>query len=491
MKKRAIVLLCTLILGLISLGARIYYISQFQLTDAEAHKSSRTEQFGTDRGLIFDCNMKNLVEYDYKIVSPAFSSDVRFKDAVRYSDSQLCAHLIGYTDCDNNGVSGVEKDYNDYLKSIKNHITVTYNVDARGRVLKGRSKSVDKSELCTDSGLLLSIDKDVQSAAEKYGKSLKKGSVTVMDADSGEIKAMASFPSFNPNKVEECVNDEDMPFLNRALNCYSVGSIFKAVVCMAALESGISPEFSYTCTGHINCGGRNFNCHELDGHGQLDMKGAVAHSCNTYFINLAKKVGYKKILEMCKKLEIDKKIVLSDSIAAAKGNLPTEKVLSSPAGLANFSFGQGELLATPLEFCRIYAVVANGGYLVTPRLTLGKVNGGKASFSSAASKNRVITAHTAALIKKYLEYTVTDGTGRTAKMNCTRAGGKTATAQTGKYSGGKEILISYFVGFFTHGTKTYSVIVMKEGGNSGSGDCAPIFKEIAEYMSGNTAKNRG
>jgi penicillin-binding protein 2 len=436
--------------------------------------------------------MKKLVETDFNIVSPAFSKNIRLKNNIRYSDNQICAHIIGYTNCDNNGVSGLEKDYNSFLRSIKNHITVNYSVDARGRMLLGKNAEIDSSTVCTKDGIKLTVDSDIQNAAQQFGASLKKGAVIVMNAKNGAVKAMASFPAFNPNKAEKYINDKDNPFLNRALNCYNIGSIFKAVVCMAALESGISPYFSYVCTGHENCGGVNFNCHEISGHGRLDMKGAVAHSCNTYFIHLAQKVGYKKIISMCKKLGIDEKIVLSDSIFAKAGNLPNTKVLSSPAGLANMSFGQGELLASPLEFCKIYSVVANGGYLVTPYLVSGKVKNGKLTDSVKKSKvKRIISYQTAKTIKSFLEYTVTDGTGKTAKMNCTRAAGKTATAQTGKYYNGREILISYFVGFFPYKGDIYTIIVMKENGLSGSGDCAPIFKNIAEFICENTKKNKG
>ena len=487
MKKRLNIISAIIILSLFALTLRIAYIDFFKTSSVAVTNGTKEEVYGTDRGLIFDRNLEKLVETQNIKIHTQLSSDFKFNIPLRYSDNQLAEHIIGYTDIDGEGVTGIEKDFNNYLKNIKNNIKIKYFTDAQGRILKGKGIQIDEGEKCTDSGIVLNFDKDIQSFSQKSGEKLKKGCVLVMNSNNGEILSLASFPSFNPNDIEKYINNSDYPLLNRALQNYNIGSVFKVVVCMAALENGISEEYSYVCNGHIKCGGKRFNCHNLKGHGKLDMKGAISLSCNTYFINLAQKVGSEKLFEIAQKLGLNRSIVLSKSIISAKGNLPDKTNLSSPAALANFSFGQGELLDTPLHMACVYSTVANGGYLTEPSVIKAKMLNGKSEEISKPEKTkRVISKASAKKINSFLEETVINGTGKNARVkNCVTAG-KTATAQTGKYVNNKEILISYFIGYITtKENNKYTILVMKENGTSGSADCAPIFKEIGEYISKN------
>lgn len=484
MKQRYNRILAIIFLVLFILSGRIAYIDFFKSSSVSATNGAIEEIYGTDRGLIFDRNMKPLVETESVLRKSLVSSDYKFKVAKRYSDNQIAEHIIGYTDIDSKGITGIEKDYNDYLNSFKNNIKIKYYKDAQGRILKGKGINIDKSEKCTDSGIVLTLDKDIQSFSQKCGSKLKKGCVIVSDSKNGEILALSSFPSFNPNRIKDYIKDNNYPLLNRALLNYNVGSVFKVVVCMAALESGISEEYTYKCKGHINCSGVRFNCHNLKGHGKLDMKNALSKSCNTYFIKLAQKTGAKNIIKIAKRLGLDDSISLSESIITAKGNLPAPDSFSAPAAVANLSFGQGELLETPLHLSMVYSAIANGGTLIKPSIVKYKIINGKAEQKNdnPAFLN-VISKSTANKINSFLEATVSDGTGKNAKLkNCISAG-KTATAQTGKYINGKEILTSYFIGYITTKShKKYTIVVMKENGSSGSSDCAPIFKEIGEYL---------
>lgn len=484
MKKRLNIIGAIIILSLCSLTFRIAYIDFFKTSSVSVTNGAIEEIYGSNRGLIFDRNMQKLVETQNVKTHSKISSDFKFNIPLRYSDNQPAEHIVGYTDVDGEGVTGIEKDYNYYLKNIKNNIKIKYYTDAQGRVLKGKGIQIDNTQKCVNNGVTLCIDKDIQSFSQSCGAKLKKGCVIVMDSKSGEILCLASFPSFNPNKIGDYINDKNYPLINRALQNYNIGSVFKVIVCMAALENGISEDFSYKCKGHINCAGVRFNCHNLKGHGKLDMKSAISKSCNTYFINLAQKVGAEKILEIAKKLGLDKSIFLSESIVSAKGNLPEKSNLSSPAALANFSFGQGELLDSPLHMAVVYSAIANGGYLTKPCIIKGKISNGEIKQISTQSQAKtVISKTTASKINSFLEETVMNGTGKNAAIkNCVIAG-KTATAQTGKYIKNKEILISYFIGYITtNKNNKYTILVMKENGSSGSADCAPIFKEIGEYL---------
>jgi len=479
--KRIKIIAVILIISLFSLGGRIFYIAYNQTDSAAVTANSRVEYYGSGRGLIYDKNLLKLVETQkqtrHSVINPAFSFEV----PQRYANNQLCPHLIGYTDAENNGVSGIEKDYNAYLKAIPNRLILKTYQDARGKILAGKGTEPDTSECCTNSGIVLTIDSKIQSIVQTAGKKLGSGSVVVMDSVSGDILALASFPAYNPNHIAPAIKNPDKPLINRALYDYNIGSVFKAVVCLAALESGIKPSFSYNCTGKYNCGGKVFHCHKETGHGAVNMKEALAFSCNTYFITLARHIGYEKILEICRRLEIDKPISLSESIIAQAGNLPHGDDLSSPAALANFSFGQGQLLATPICLCRIYAAIHNGGYLPSPRLVLGKVMNAQKQYSKEQAK-KVLRKEDTSMLMEFLSFGVRCGTGQSAAVENCAVAGKTATAQTGKFIGSKEKLISYFIGLFSIKSDKYTVLVMRENGISGSVDCAPVFKEICQKL---------
>ena len=489
MKKRLNIIGAIIILSLFALTLRIAYIDFFKTSSVAVTNGTKEEIYGSDRGLIFDRNMQKLVETQNVKVHTQISSDFKFVISQRYSDNQLAEHIIGYLDIDNEGISGIEKDYNNFLKNIKNNLKIKYYTDAKGRILKGKGIKIDQSEKCTDTGIVLNIDKNIQFFSQSCGAKLKKGCIIVMDSKNGDVISLASFPSFNPNCINKYINDNNYPLLNRALQNYNVGSVFKVVVCMAALENDISENYVYDCKGHINCGGLRFNCHNLKGHGKLDMKGALSVSCNTYFINLAQKVGAEKIIQIARRLGLDKSLYLSESIISAQGHLPNKYNLSSPAALANFSFGQGELLETPLHMAIVYSTIANGGYLTKPSIVKSIIfNGKNKEISVPEKRKRVISETSAQKINSFLECTVLNGTGKNANVkNCVTAG-KTATAQTGKYDNGKEKLISYFIGYITtKNDNKYTVLVMKENGVSGSSDCAPVFKKIGEYI----VKNEG
>lgn len=484
MKKRFNYITAIVILILFALSIRIAYIDFFKVSSTSASNGAVEEIYGSNRGLIFDRNMKKIVETDNKVLTSQVSTNYKFKVPQRYADNQILEHIIGYTDSEGRGISGIEKDYNDFFNGINNNIKIKYYKDAQGRILKGKGINKDESEVCNNSGVCLSIDFDIQSFCEGFESKMKKGAIIVSDSNSGEILSLVSFPSFNPNRLSDYINRKDYPFLNRAISNYNVGSVYKVVICMVALESGISEDYTYNCKGHINCSNVRFNCHNLKGHGKLNMKNALAKSCNTYFISLAQKIGAESIIKMSKKLGLDKSVFLSNSIVSDKGNLPETQSLYSPAALANLSFGQGELLETPLNISTVYSTIANKGFYVEPSILKCKLLDGKVKQEYEKSKKvRVISSLTANKINSFLEYTVNNGTGINAKLENGVSAGKTATAQTGKFIKGKEILISYFVGYITtKDDNKYTILVMKENGSSGSGDCAPIFKEIGEYI---------
>jgi len=203
-----------------------------------------------------------------------------FKSSVRYSCNQLAPHIIGYT-LDNKGVCGIEKSYNDFIRKNYAVNKVTFQVNALGEVLNGLESEAAYSENF-DAGVITTLDKNIQQICENVfdEKKVERGAVVVMDIKTGEIKASASYPDFDITNLNEAIDNSSLPFLNRAFSAYSVGSIFKLVTSAAALEQGISSEFSYTCTGSVDVNGQVFNCHKWGGHGEINMNEAITKMYN-------------------------------------------------------------------------------------------------------------------------------------------------------------------------------------------------------------------
>ena len=167
-----------------------------------------------------------------------------------------------------------------------------------------------------------------------------------------------------------------------------------------------------------------------------------------------------------------------------KGNLPKPEELNSDASIGNLGFGQGSLLATPLQIANCYATIANGGYYNQPTLINGFID--KAEIFSDIKKQtskRVLKTETCDILKEYLLNVVVTGTGKPAFTSLFLSCGKTATAESGQYDkNGAEISHSWYVGFFPYENPQYVICIMKENGISGSSDCAPVFKEVAENI---------
>ena len=406
-----------------------------------------------------------------------------FKSSVRNDSNQLGPHIIGYT-LDNKGVCGIEKSYNDFIR--ENYVVnkVTFHVNALGEVLNGLENEADYSENF-DVGVITTLDKNIQLICENVfdEKEIECGAVVVMDIKTGEIKASVSYPDYDITNLTEAIGNSSSPFVNRAFSAYSVGSIFKLVTSAAALEQGISSEFSYTCTGSVDVNGQVFNCHKWGGHGEINMNEAIVHSCNTYFIALSEYLDKEQFIETAKKLGFGEELVLCDDIVSASGNIQTEKDIDIPAELANMSFGQGKLTATPVQICRMTAAIANNGIINMPTLIRGiKYNNGSIEYSKINPAERVISYKTAVNLKAYMRNVVIADNSMSTPDK-TVAAGKTSTAQTGWFDkNGNELYNCWFTGFFPSYNPEYAVTVLIEGGTSGNKDAGPVFKAIADEI---------
>ena len=526
-KRRVIGLFFVMLLLFFGIDGRIYYLSTSSgSVQAAATHGRYTLTISQQRGAIYDRNLNLIVNNSVKYVAAVVPMEnsaqqmatllphvqdqdglkTRFEQrqpftvvvdspdisvqgvrvyttAERYGKNALASHITGYVDSTGNGVTGVERAFNDLLKSYSSTLTETVAVDAKRRVLAGVTASAVSSGNSTG-GVVLTLDAAVQmsaqAAADKY---LKAGAVVVMDVHSGDILASVSEPGYSPLYLSSALKSPNSPLVNRAFSAYNLGSVFKTVVACAALESGINQTLSYTCKGVVNVAGRDFHCEKRTGHGKEDMSLGFANSCNTYFITLGLKTGANKILDMAQRFGFGQKATFAQGLSTDSGALPTAAQLKIPASLANFSIGQGQLMATPTQVACAVSALANGGLLPTERLVKGVYNGTKmVTEYPGAVPTRVVSQQIADTVKGFMIKTVNEGTGMPAKPKYGGAGGKTSTAETGWVQNGKAINQAWFAGFYPAATPKYAIVVVCENGRAGGADAGPVFKQIADDL---------
>lgn len=411
---------------------------------------------------------------------------VLFPSYSRYEDGQTVNHLLGYTDnTRQQGLSGLEKAYDSFLTGALPGGKIVYSVNALGRPLSGISPQVENTRTELKKGIKLTLDKDIQSIAQKAADEyIPSGAVVVLEVPTGKIRASVSTPSFTMDTLADAMNSQDAPLVNRALQNYNVGSSFKLVTAAAALEAGYTIEWEHECTGSVDVAGVVFHCYNNNTHGNLTMEGALAKSCNTYFISLAREIGYEPILSMAKRLGFGSSLQLCSGISTPQGVLPTENVLASPAAVANFAFGQGDLLATPMQMASLVNCIASDGILTTPSLVECFIEeDGEETQVAQVDGLQAVSPDIARTLQKMMAAPLSYGTATTAMPDSGGAGGKTATAQTGIFNEeGEPVNQSWFVGYFPYENPQYAVAILAEDTIQGSKTTNPAFKYIADHV---------
>lgn len=506
---------------------RVYNITQGDYAQAERSGNTVTLTLDKSRGIFYDCNMQSLTNAEQQNIAAivpttqafaairryfapadvtnlmqrlskgkpitaqvsddfsAASGATVFKITKRYEQQQPAAHLIGYLDSGNtSGIAGLEKIYNDWLIKDQAELSVTYDVDASGRVLAGNKPVIQNENYESKRGVQLTIDKNIQKIAEKAAEKVPSGAIIVMEVKTGKLRAVVSTPNFDPSNISASLNEDDSPFLNRAFRGYSLGSVFKIITAAAALENNISLEEPYICTGSTVAGGKEFRCYQQTAHGEMNMETALEKSCNSYFINLALLIGREKLLAQAQKMGLGQENVLADGFSSAAGILPSVSEVDSDAALANLAFGQGKLLVTPLQVAGILACIANDGNYIEPTLIESMIDndGKKAEQEPEKQERRILSSSTASTLSHYLIHAMESNYSRVAMPIYGSAGGKTATAQSGWFQYNEEILHTWFAGFYPAQNPKYSIVVMNENGKFGASDCCPVFKEIVDGL---------
>lgn len=430
---------------------------------------------------------------------PGFMVIEEIKRDYRYNDS--CSHILGYLGEISEqelarlkpygykfssliGKSGVEKEFEPYLKGEDGGMLV--KVDSRGRIVEILNQVSPQRGL----DVYLTTDLNLQKKAEEI-LGHEAGCLMAMDVNTGEILALASSPSYDPNiflageskKIFSLLSSERYPLFNRCIQSeYPLGSIFKLLIAIAGLEAGkITLQTKFFCSGHYEIGQREYSCWVKDGHGWQDLKSAIVHSCNSYFYQAGLKIGihdivrYAQMFGFGEKTGIDLPYELNGLLPNPDWKLKQLKEAWYPGDTVNLSIGQGYILVTPLQVLRFISAIANGGYLVRP-LICKSISGEGASYRM--KKKLPITEATLKFIRSAMKDVVNDptGTGQLAQIGSLIVCGKTATAQVSK--GAPH---SWFVGFAPYDKPQIAFVVCIEHGGGGGFVSARMAKEFLEY----------
>ncbi len=392
----------------------------------------------------------------------------------------IANHILGYTNSENHGVSGLQLAFDDLLYSDEK-AEFTFSIDGHGNILKGSVKTVGQAFSAENSGIKTTINLKIQKIVEDAMQNISVGAAVVTEVKTGKIRAMVSRPDYDINNLAESLTDENSPLINRCLYNYNVGSVYKPLVAAVGIESGNS-NFLHNCVGYSDIDGLIFACHKLNGHGQVSLRQAIKYSCNTFFYNFAASLDINKIYNMALLAGFDGRVTLANGIKTEKGNIGDLSELEiSKRAIANLAIGQGELMVSPLTLSNLYLSIANNGSYIPPTLIEGKVENGQLTESEPPmEKVKLMEKTTASILRSHLAGVLDeDGTGHLAKPTLTTAAGKTGTAQTGIIKEGKRVTNSWFCGFFPQNEPKYVVIILAE---NSSGSCTATFSKIADEI---------
>jgi len=422
-----------------------------------------------------------------------------------YPSSRFAAHLLGYVReateeqlrqgryrrGDMVGQSGLERLLDEFLRGRDGGQQI--EVDALGRPVR----VVQQTEPYPGAEVVTTLDRRIQEAAEQAMEG-RAGAVVVMDPRNGDILAMVSTPAFEIDRFTgtidreawlRLVQDPDHPLLNRAIQSqYAPGSLFKVVVAAAGLQEGVlTPMDRVHCTGEFHLGGRTFRDWKEEGHGTVDLRRALAQSCNIYFYQAGLRVGGDAIARWARAFGLGAPTGI-DLGGEKVGLIPRPRVRRGrsawpPGDVVNMAIGQGQLLVTPVQVARFMAAVANGGVLWKPRLVQRVQRADRGVLWSDAGR---VAGHVElapavwAVLRESLWAVVNDGgTGAAARIPGLEVAGKTGTAQTvanSRAERGEDH--AWFAAFAPARDPEVVVVVLVERGGKGGQVAAPIARKI-------------
>lgn len=379
--------------------------------------------------------------------------DVFVQSDRSYPFGRLAAHVLGRVGSDTNlakeardgdyqynlpglkGIGGLEQEYNDRLCGLPGgqHIRVDASGYRRAEWMACQPKPGKDQSLTIDCEIQMSLDHVLSGV---------RGAGVVLDPRNGNILAMSSSPAFDPNTLspapsrevwQELQNNPDRPQINRAISgCYPPGSIFKPFVALAAqIQGDRSPATTYICDGTFQLGNRIIHCAHGERHGTVDMRKAIEVSCNVYFCNLAREIGYEAIWTVAqqagfgRRTGIDLPGEIVGRLPSGQKNQDREQETWSVGDTCNVAIGQGSLLVSPLQMAVATAALANGGRVLRPRLLRGGAPEGELVSRTGWPAAAI------ALVQEGMQDVVSgvDGTGHRARIAGIHVAAKTGTAE--------------------------------------------------------------
>jgi penicillin-binding protein 2 len=443
---------------------------------------------------------------EWKLELPGVIVEVEPQRA--YPTSRFAAHLLGYVReaseeqlrqgryrrGDMVGQSGLERLLDEFLRGKDGGERV--EVDAMGRQIR----LIQSTEPHPGAQVVTTVDRRIQEAAERAMDG-HAGAVVVMDPRNGDVLAMVSTPAFEIDRFTgtiernawlRVIQDPDHPLLNRVIQSqYAPGSVFKIVVAAAGLQEGtLVPTDSTFCRGDFQLGQWTFKDWKEDGHGHVDLLGAMRHSCNVYFYEKGLKIGGAAIARYATAFGLG---------APTQIDLPGEKLGLIPhprlrrdrrvsggwhAGeTVNMSIGQGAVLVTPMQVARLMSAVANGGVLWKPRLVqrIERQDRGVVWSDGGSVTGHVeLSPMVWALLRQSLWSAVNEnGTGAAARIPGLEIAGKTGTAQmVAKSRADRGQDHAWFASFAPVQDPEVVVVVLIERGGRGGQVAAPVARKI-------------
>ena len=408
-----------------------------------------------------------------------------YQSSRRYLPAPIAVHLLGYLDGEGQGVSGLESAYDDVLSNSGDEAVISCFTTAQGRLMEGNVPTLQVQNKGTGQGVALTLDADIQRMCEAVaGLTMTRGCIVVMDAQTGDVLASVSMPTYDPENVARSIQANDTSLINRTFNAFSAGSVFKVVLAAAAYEKGLD-WFTHECTGSVEVAGQTYRCAQGRAHGEVNLRGALEQSCNCYFVELGRLLGGDAILAEAEKFGFGKACAIAPGLKSSAGAVPDAEALENAGQLALFSFGQGGLTATPLQITAMMNTVADGGVYHTPQLVQGVVD---ASFQlvdplQVPESETACSSDTARVLRSMLQSVVTDGIGGDATPQEESAGGKTGTAQTGQFDeNGEELLNYWFTGFYPAESPRYTITVLQDGILEPMFSSAAIFARVVNSL---------
>ena len=373
------------------------------------------------------------------------------------------SHVLGYADY---GKTGIES-----LGNFQLLTSNAYFIERFINELQGEKNIGDS--------LVTTLDVDLQVAAHD-ALGTRTGAVVVIEPSTGNVRALVSKPDYDPGTVAEnwpeLSTSEDSILLNRATQgLYPPGSIFKTVTLLEYLrENGMNEDFSFYCTGSVSVGNSSISCYHGNAHGELDLTGAFAESCNSAFAEIGKDLDVESFQSLASQLLFNSALPVSfpysrSSFSLEEGDSDALKMMTA--------IGQGDTLVTPMHMAMLVSAVANDGVLMTPRFLDRTENytGQLVERYSTTTYGELMTAEEASVLQRYMRAAVENGTASALQSDVYTASGKTGTAE---YSSNKNESHAWFIGYVSGDKPDLAVCVLVEEAGSGSEYAVPVAKKI-------------